>query len=335
MATIFDSVIVGFDRSEQAMDALPSAACWVLLNPETSPWHTWSAPPAAIRGADSRIRAGTAGKGAQGARTRASTAGTTSACSRLDRRELTGAGPLRAGRRATQIRCACARDRLHPPRPDRSRAGGQRRRAVGAGGALCRDRRAARVRGAGPSGIGRCGGRLRRFARVTRGFACRPRARARSQAQGSAWSPRCTTSIFTGTTTGARRKMEERSRRGWTKRFPSSAATSIRPSSRAIRSISSPRRRKGRHLGTRWTRLRADAPRAGGQCLDEAHALRSQPGAGPAAFGPRPRWPKRAQQRASILGGASSLQARRHARGFEGPALAGPAPVAWAVRACN
>ena len=63
-------------------------------------------------------------------------AGRRAGSAHVDRLQLTGPGPLRAGGRAGQVRCAGARGWLHAPRPDRSRGGGQRRRAVVLGSAL-------------------------------------------------------------------------------------------------------------------------------------------------------------------------------------------------------
>ena len=298
MATIFDTVIVGFDSSEQAMDALTlGRLLGSLESRDITVAHVVDRqPPFVAQTHDyaqerrEKVRKVLEPALCGGRGRRAGPA-------HVDRLQLTGPGPLRAGRRARQVRSAGARGRLHPPRPDRSRGGGQRRRAVVLGSALCRDRRAARVCGAGPLGIGRCGGRLRRFARVTRGFACRPRARARSRLGAPRGRRAAPLHLPQARQQGRARRWSSAPGAARRSGFRSSAATSTRPSSRAIRSISSPRRRKGQ---ASWYSVDA----ATGRCTTcwRAVSRRSSCAARPARCWscrvrpPTPVWPKRARQ---------------------------------------
>ena len=126
--------------------------------------------------------------------------------------------------------------------------------------------------------------------RVARGSPRRRRARARGRLGAS--RGRCGSPLHLAQRRQAR-SWPKHSRRGWTK--PSRARRRRRHERRRGRSGRSARRggKGGRHPGAGRSRLRADALRACGQCLGEAHALRPLPGDDPAAFGPRPRCGRR------------------------------------------
>ena len=305
MATIFDSVIVGFDRSEQAMDALTLGRLLGSLESRdiTVAHVVGTQPPFVARTHEyaqerrEKVR-NVLEPALSGPRT-------ASVCSRRRSTRAHRRGVSTSWRRARQIRSDGARDRVHAPWPGRSRAAGQCWRAVVLGSALCGDRRAARVCEQDPSAL----------TDVVVGFDGSPESRgalhighALAHAAGAGLRVVAVLhhSIFHRHDTGGALEDGGALRVRLDEAVSELAATSKRPSSRAIRSISSPRRRKGRAC---WCSVDA----AMGRCTTcwRAVSRRSSCAARPAQCwscpvrSASPVWQKRARQNASVLGSTS------------------------------